>query len=81
LGIDAHCARLIAYGRWCHVTYRVRLAQATHDLLEGVGRQVGGTMKLPRVLIAGGGVAGLETLLALRALAGDRVDITILAPT
>jgi sulfide:quinone oxidoreductase len=34
----------------------------------------------PHVLIAGGGVAGLETLLALRALAGDRVDITILAP-
>jgi sulfide:quinone oxidoreductase len=33
-----------------------------------------------RVLIAGGGVAGLETLLALRALAGDRVAITILAP-
>src|SRR5205807_7055666 len=32
-----------------------------------------------RVLIAGGGVAGLETLLALRALAGDRVDITVLA--
>ena len=45
-----------------------------------MGRQVGGTMKRPRVLIAGGGVAGLETLLALRALAGDRVDITILAP-
>jgi sulfide:quinone oxidoreductase len=34
----------------------------------------------PHVLIAGGGVAGLETLLALRALAADRVDITILAP-
>ncbi len=34
----------------------------------------------PRVLIAGGGVAGLETLLALRALAGDRVDVTIVAP-
>ena len=33
-----------------------------------------------RVLIAGGGVAGLETLLALRALASDRVDITLLAP-
>ena len=33
----------------------------------------------PHVLIAGGGVAGLETLLALRALAADRVDITILA--
>jgi sulfide:quinone oxidoreductase len=35
---------------------------------------------LPRVVIAGGGVAGIETLLALRALAADRVDITILAP-
>ncbi len=34
----------------------------------------------PLVLIAGGGVAGLETLLALRALAPDRLDITILAP-
>jgi sulfide:quinone oxidoreductase len=34
----------------------------------------------PRVLIAGGGVAGLETLLALRALAGDRIDITLVAP-
>jgi sulfide:quinone oxidoreductase len=33
-----------------------------------------------RVLIAGGGVAGLETLLALRALAADRLEITILAP-
>jgi sulfide:quinone oxidoreductase len=34
----------------------------------------------PRVLIAGGGVAGLETLLALRALLGNRVDVTIVAP-
>jgi sulfide:quinone oxidoreductase len=34
----------------------------------------------PRILIVGGGVAGLETLLALRALAGSRVAITILAP-
>ena len=33
-----------------------------------------------RVLIAGGGVAGLETLLALHALAADRVDVTIVAP-
>jgi sulfide:quinone oxidoreductase len=33
-----------------------------------------------RVLIAGAGVAGLETLLALHSLAGDRVEITILAP-
>jgi sulfide:quinone oxidoreductase len=34
----------------------------------------------PRVVIAGGGVAGLETLLALRALVGDRVDITLVTP-
>src|SRR5829696_6158060 len=33
-----------------------------------------------RVLIAGGGVAGLEALLALHDLAGDRVALTLLAP-
>ena len=33
-----------------------------------------------RVLIAGGGVAALETMIALRALAEDRVEITLLAP-
>jgi sulfide:quinone oxidoreductase len=33
-----------------------------------------------RVLIAGGGVAGLEALLALRDLAGERVDLTLLSP-
>jgi sulfide:quinone oxidoreductase len=33
-----------------------------------------------RVLIAGGGVAGLETALAVRDLAGDRVEIEICAP-
>lgn len=32
-----------------------------------------------RVLIAGAGVAGLETVLALRALAGDGVEITLLS--
>ena len=34
----------------------------------------------PRVVIVGGGVAGLESLLALHALAGDRVDITLVEP-
>src|SRR5437764_3714727 len=34
-----------------------------------------------RVAIAGGGVAGLEALLALRSLAGDRVDLTLVSPT
>lgn len=33
-----------------------------------------------RVLIAGGGVAALEGLLALRTLAGERVDIDLLTP-
>src|SRR5271166_5974768 len=33
-----------------------------------------------RVLIAGGGVAALETLLALRQLAPDRTAITVIAP-
>jgi sulfide:quinone oxidoreductase len=33
-----------------------------------------------RVVIAGAGVAGLEALIALRALAGDHVDIQLIAP-
>ena len=32
-----------------------------------------------RVLIAGGGIAGIETLLALRDLAGNRAEITLVA--
>lgn len=32
------------------------------------------------VVVAGGGVAALEAVMALRALAGDRVSITLLAP-
>jgi sulfide:quinone oxidoreductase len=38
-----------------------------------------GTRK-PRVVIAGGGVAAIETVIALRDLAGDRVEIEIIAP-
>ncbi len=34
-----------------------------------------------RILIAGGGVAALETVLALRALAGQLIDVTMLSPT
>jgi sulfide:quinone oxidoreductase len=33
-----------------------------------------------RVVVAGGGVAGLEALVALRALAGDRVEPVLVAP-
>lgn len=38
------------------------------------------TADRPRVLIAGGGFAAVEALLALRALAGDRVDVRLIAP-
>jgi sulfide:quinone oxidoreductase len=34
----------------------------------------------PRVIVAGGGVAALETVLALRALAGARVEIEVVSP-
>ena len=34
----------------------------------------------PRVLIAGGGVTGLEALLALSDLAGERIELMLLAP-
>jgi sulfide:quinone oxidoreductase len=34
----------------------------------------------PRVLIAGGGVAALEAALALRALAGDRLEVELYSP-
>ena len=40
----------------------------------------GPTGDSPRVVIAGGGIAGLETLLALADLAGDRIHVTLIAP-
>jgi sulfide:quinone oxidoreductase len=40
----------------------------------------GAYAEVMRVLIAGGGVAGLEAALALRDLAGDKVDTMVLAP-
>ena len=46
-----------------------------------VGTMTNDTQSLPLdVLIAGGGVAALEAMMALRELAGDRVRITLLAP-
>ena len=33
-----------------------------------------------RVVVAGGGIAALEVLAGLGALAGERVDVTLLAP-
>jgi sulfide:quinone oxidoreductase len=40
----------------------------------------GSTRDRARILIAGGGVAAVETLLALRAIAGHRAQITLLSP-
>src|SRR5688500_18269026 len=34
----------------------------------------------PKILVAGAGVSGLETVLALQSLAPDRFDIDVLAP-
>jgi sulfide:quinone oxidoreductase len=47
--------------------------------MTGAGDTDGGRDAM-RVLIVGGGVAGLETLLGLRALAGDRVSLELLSP-
>ena len=44
-------------------------------------RGYGGAMNPHRVIVAGGGVAGLEAVLALHAQAGDRVEITLLEPS
>ena len=41
---------------------------------------VAGSESALRVVVAGAGVAGLETLMALRALAGDLVALTLVAP-
>ena len=50
--------------------------QPTHNATRAIARRP----VRPRVVIAGGGVAALETLLALQALARDRVDVTIVEP-
>jgi sulfide:quinone oxidoreductase len=36
--------------------------------------------RLPRVVVAGGGIAALEFVLALRSLAGDAVELAVVAP-
>ena len=38
------------------------------------------TANVPRIVIAGGGIAAFEAVLALRALAADRVNIDVWTP-
>ncbi len=40
-----------------------------------------GATRLPRVVVCGGGVAGVEALLALRSLAGELVELHLVAPS
>ena len=60
--------------------------------LDGTGRAAGCveydrvagarvTNERKKIFIAGGGVAGIEALLALRELAADRIEVTLAAPT
>lgn len=44
------------------------------------GARTGSLVRMIRVLVAGAGVAAVESLLALRALAGSRVALELLAP-
>ena len=44
------------------------------------GREASRTLRAPRVVIAGAGVAGLETALALKASLSPPADVTIVAP-
>jgi sulfide:quinone oxidoreductase len=44
------------------------------------GRRMTPAQRPTHVLVAGGGIAGLELVLALRVLAGQRVTITVLTP-
>ncbi len=73
----------IAIDRWVNEGGRIHDGDRTLSRAAGRARSaspgVTGAAR-PHVMIAGAGVAGLETLLATRALAGDRVDISLLAP-
>jgi sulfide:quinone oxidoreductase len=73
----------IAIERWINEGGRIDASGRDTSRPERGGRPVrsrGRAPARPLVLIAGAGVAGLETLLALRALAAERLDISLLAP-
>jgi sulfide:quinone oxidoreductase len=89
----ARAALIRAAPRWCcgFSAERVRIRE-NHGSACAVARMCRGRppgdsppmsrepMSSLRVLVAGAGVAGLETLVVLRALAGERVAATLIAP-
>jgi sulfide:quinone oxidoreductase len=73
---------MIAFERWINEGGRIhedRDASPTDRRRTPVRSGDRGATR-PLVLIAGAGLAALETLLALRALAADQLDISLLAP-
>lgn len=73
----------IAIDRWVNEGGRIYDGDRTVSRAAGRARPASPAVRgaaRPHVMIAGAGVAGLETLLATRALVGDRLDISLLAP-
>src|SRR5205809_303614 len=69
------------YGRNCGAL-RMSAAAARRTLSDDMTtRTLSSNPRRTRVVIAGGGVAALEALLALHADAGDLVDMTLVADT
>ena len=69
-GKPASTSRVVPDGKWRHPTYGALTMTRSRAL----------PAPPLRVLVAGGGVAALEAVLALHALAGERVSIELLAP-
>src|SRR5688572_3004853 len=77
-GVSHHEAKLDDWDK--ALSQRRRRPRGGSPTRPAEGSKVTSRASRPRVLIAGGGVAGLETLLALHALAADRLEVAILAP-
>jgi sulfide:quinone oxidoreductase len=73
---------IIAFERWINEGGRIHEGRdASRPVRRRTPVRSGGRgAARPLVLIAGAGLAALETLLALRALAADQLDISLLAP-
>jgi sulfide:quinone oxidoreductase len=74
-GCDGRTGDRYAIERWVNEG-----GQVAHDPRPTIKPAIAHPRMRPRVVIVGGGVAGLETLLALHALAQDRVDVTLVEP-